>query len=466
MVISGEQPALIWRGQVFGYQALEARVVEAAARLRTLGIGEDTAVAVWAANCPDWVVLAHAIPRARGVIVPLNTRLTDDEIAWQCARANVKLVLADEALAPRAPGRVVSFAALRDVAPSQDPVPREVDPDRPHAILFTSGTSGRPKGVVLTWANQLASARASAAVVPIAPEDRWLLCLPLFHVGGLNILYRCWLAGACVLLHDSFSAEESNRAVDIEGATLVSFVDVMLRRTLEQRAGEPFPSSLRAVVVGGGPVSRDLIESCAQAIQTYGLTETCSMVTLVRPGAGRDERMSAGPPLPGIEIRIAEAGGEIQVRGPVVMRGYVGDESATLAAFDGGWLRTGDLGAIDGDGCLHVLSRREDLILSGGENVYPAEIEAVLREHPLVLEAVVVPIAHATWGQVPLAVILPRGPIASPEELRNFVAARLARYKVPEIALVPTIPYLPNGKPDRAAIRRLYGGGSPSAGGD
>jgi O-succinylbenzoic acid--CoA ligase len=451
--MTAEAPALVARGRTLTHAALAHRVANAAGRLRALGLGEGARVGLWAENGEEWVVVALAVERVGAVLVPLNTRLADPEIQWQVDRAALPVVIAGDAYAARAlhGSRLVSYDEWRGLpvgdgsrAPANDYASREA------AIVFTSGTTGRPKGAVLTRGNRIASARASAAVLPLGPGDRWLASLPLFHVGGMGIVGRCMAAGACVVLPDSSSADDLGRAIEEEGVTHLSVVDATLRRILDARGGRPLPPRVRAAVVGGGPVSAALLDACPQAIASYGLTETCAMVTLVRPGAPREERRTAGRPLPGIELRIAEDG-VIEVRGPVVMRGYLDDPAATAAAIRDGWLRTGDLGEFDADGSLRVLSRRDDLIVSGGENVYPAEIEHALREHEEVADAVVIGIPDEKWGEVPLAVVALRRPGAP--DLRAFLEPRLARYKLPRIAFVDEIPRLASGKPDRVAVR-------------
>ncbi|MGE0355389.1 MAG: AMP-binding protein [Burkholderiales bacterium] len=452
--MNGKDLALVAAGEALDYAALEARVAAATGRLRSLGVGEGSRVGLWAENAIEWVVVALAVARAGAVLVPLNTRLADPEIAWQVSRAALPLVVAGDALASRAVGdcRVVSLAEWRAL-PLGDGSAAPVcdDEDRDAAIVFTSGTTGRPKGAVLTRGNQLASARAAAAVLPLAPGDRWLASLPFFHVGGLGLVQRCFLSGACVVLPASFSADDLDRAIEEEGITHLSVVDATLRRILEARGGTPLPDPVRAVVVGGGPVSPALLEACPQALATYGLTESCAMATLVRPGSPPAARRTAGPALPGIGLRIAEDG-VIELRGPTVMRGYLDDAAATAAAIRDGWLRTGDLGELDPDGSLRVLARRDDLIVSGGENVYPAEIEQALREHPEVADAVVIGVPDDRWGDVPLAIVELRRPGAP--DLRAFLAPRLARYKLPRVVLTGSIPRLANGKPDRDSLRK------------
>ncbi len=264
---------------------MEAQVRLTARRLNALGIREGERVALLARNSIDWVLLAHAIPRIGATLVPINTRLTPEEIAFRLESSNAGTIVHEEGFAiPDHPILALTPEDLRAVRPSEEAIPDAPDPDRTCALLFTSGTTGRPKGVLLTWASQIASAKACAGALGTRPDDRWLVCMPLFHVGGLNILYRCSLAGARVVLHERFDAAAVNAAIDHEGVTILSVVGVMLRRILEDRAGRPFPETLRAVVAGGGAVEAELIEACPQAIATYGLTETCSMITLVPLG--------------------------------------------------------------------------------------------------------------------------------------------------------------------------------------
>lgn len=447
-------PAIVSWSETVTREALGERVSAAAGRLRSLGVRERHRVGLWAENSVEWIVVALAVARVGGVLVPLNTRLADGEINWQVARAHLRVVIAGDAMAARAvcAARLVSLAEWRTLASGNgDAAAGGDDPAREAAIVFTSGTTGRPKGAVLTRGNQLAAARASCAVLPLAPGDRWLASLPFFHVGGMGIVERCLLSGACVVLPASFSADELGRSVEEQAVTHLSVVDATLRRILEARSGNGLPERVRAAVVGGGPVSPALLEACPQALASYGLTESCAMATLVRPGAAPAQRRTAGQALPGIELRIA-ADGVIELRGPTVMRGYLDDAEATRAAIVEGWLRTGDLGELDAEGSLRVLSRRDDLVISGGENVYPAEIEHALREHPQVADAVVIGIADEKWGEVPLAFVQLRAP-GSPD-LGAFLAPRLARYKLPRVEFVAEIPRLANGKPDRAALKK------------
>jgi len=451
-----DAPALVAGSECLDYRDLAVRVATATGRLRALGVAAGDRVGLWSANSVDWIVACLAVERSGAVLVPLNARLADPEIEWQLGLSRPKIALASDELAARAPRgtRWVAFDEWRRIEPGETgAAPQAKDPSRDAAVVFTSGTTGRPKGAVITRANRIASARAAAAVLPLARGDRWLASLPFFHVGGLGILERCLGAGACVELPASFSAGDLAQALEHSPVTHLSVVDATLRRLLEGRGGHGLPDRVKAAVVGGGPVSPALVEACPQAIATYGLTESCAMVTLVRPGADHDERLTAGRALPGIDVRIGDDG-VIEVKGAVVMRGYLDDEAATAEVIRDGWLRTGDLGEIDERGNLRVLARRSDLIVSGGENVYPAEIEQALLAHPDVADALVVGVPDARWGEVPLALVVARGP--GEPDLHAFLETRLARYKLPRIAFEPGIPRLANGKPDRAAVRARY----------
>jgi O-succinylbenzoic acid--CoA ligase len=275
----------------------------------------------------------------------------------------------------------------------------------------------------------------------VDPHDRWLACMPLFHVGGLSILFRAVLYGNTVVVHERFDPAAANRAFDRDGVTRASLVATMLARILEDRGDRPAPPQLRCVLLGGGPAPASLIERARELgfpiAPTYGLTEAASQVATRVPGDA-----GAGlQPLFGTEVRVVDAEdrdvpdgapGELLVRGPTVMRGYVDRPAETAETLRGGWLHTGDVAVRAGDGSLRILERRGDLFISGGENVYPSEVEGVLLEHPAVAEAAVAAIPDADYGQRPAAWLVFRAGVApDDEQLRAFCRKRLAGYKVP-----------------------------------
>jgi O-succinylbenzoic acid--CoA ligase len=483
-----ERAALVARGRTWSFAELDADATRTARRLAGHGVRAGDRVATLLHNGPGPAVLVHAALRLGVTLVPLNVRLSDAELAWQIADAAPRLLIVEErtaALAGRAHrhAAAVDIAALDSHEEADVPLRLAHDPATTLAIIYTSGTTGQPKGAMLTVGNHWWSAVGSALNLGTRADDRWLACLPLFHVGGLSILLRSAIYGITAVVHDGFDADAVNRALDEQEVTIVSVVAVMLQRMLDARDDRPYPASLRCVLLGGGAAPRPLLERCARlgvpVVQTYGLTETASQVVTLAPEDALRKLGAAGRPLYPTELRIAAAGrdaaagepGEILVRGPVVMAGYAGRPEATARAIVDGWLHTGDIGHLDADGYLYVLDRRDDLIVTGGENVYPAEVEAALLAHPWVAEAGVVGAPDDTWGQRVVAVVRLAGAPdpASPDTidaLRAHCRARLAGYKVPgeiRIAAEP-LPRTASGKLRRAELRALSArAGSPSA---
>lgn len=379
---------------------LHAGAERAARRLAALGVGAADRVATTLPPGRDFAELLHAMPRLGAVLVPLNTRLAAAERQAQIDVAAPRVVVEEQLSGDEA------GVTLLD----------ELDPGGPFTVLFTSGSTARPKPVVLTYANHAASAAAADANLPLSPDDRWLCVLPLFHVGGLAVLIRSAIAGSAAVVHDGFQVHAVRASLETGEATLASFVPTMLRRLYA--AGLERAPALRAALLGGGPIPRDLLERSAElgipVLPTYGMTETASQVVT---GARGD---LAGRPLPGVELRIGDAG-EVLVRGPMVSAG-------ALAA--DGWLHTGDRGRIDADGRLHVEGRLKDVIVTGGENVAAAEVEEALLAHPAVDDAGVAPRPDPEWGEVVVAHVV-LSAAATDAELEAHCRERLGGYKVP-----------------------------------
>ena len=470
------------------FSSLDSYVTQTANYLAALGMGADDRVALLMRNSRTCVTLVHALSRLGAVLVPLNTRLAPAEIGWQLRDVRARWLLHDpvNAMAATTAVRDAERPALHLVLVDENSVasmPTQAAPpnsvrfhlDAPHSILYTSGTTGHPKGAVLTFGNHWWSAVGSALNLGLSPDDRWLACLPLFHVGGLAILLRSVIYGNTAILHESFDPNAVNQAIDEEQVTIISVVSVLLRRMLEARGGRSYPASLRCVWLGGGPASPELLEACLRhdvpVVQTYGLTEAASQVATLSPEDARRKSGSAGKALLPTEVSVvrdnveALAGeiGEIVVRGPTIMPGYVNNPEATAQALRDGWLHTGDLGYLDEEGFLYVVDRRDDLIISGGENVYPAEVEAVLLSHPAVEEAGVTGLPDQRWGQVPAAYVKVRQGLALTEaDLEAYCTARLARYKVPaRFRFVESLPRNAAGKLLRRELREP--GSGPSA---
>jgi o-succinylbenzoate---CoA ligase len=457
--------ALWFSGQAWSYRALDAEVVRWTEAVAARGVGQGDRVAVLSTSHPTVTFLFWALGRLGAVFAPLNARLTPAELKPLVEVVEPRLLLALEALRDRLPG-AESLGALAD-GPRAPRVPEHAaTPDTPRVILFTSGTTGRPKGAVLTEGAFRASCRASAVNLGPHPAPRWLGTLPLFHVGGLAMLTRTAYEGGCLLLHERFDADAVNRAIDSEGASHASFVATTLERVLDARQDRQLPGTFRCALIGGGPVPTALLNRARaaglKALQTYGLTEACSQVTTERPDEA--DGRTAGPPLPGLEVRIVATDGtpldpgqegDVEVRGPTLMTGYWNQPDATRDAFHDGWLRTRDVGVLDAKGRLTLLSRRTDLIVRGGENLYPAEIEAVLANHPAITESAVVGVPDPHWGELPFAFVVLRPGHALPGDLDAWCRSSLARFKVPVcFVAVETLPRNAMSKVERPVLRR------------
>jgi O-succinylbenzoic acid--CoA ligase len=388
------------------YAQLAARADETARRLAGRGVRAGDRVALALPPGEAFCVALHAILRLGAVAVPVDVRLGASE------RARIVAGVAEVVDGPVV-GTPASDARLRD----------RHDLDATAIVVHTSGTSGAPRAVELTYGNWLWSALGSAVALGLDPEERWLCALPLSHVGGLSIVLRSAIYATSAIVHERF---DTDRVLDAlmarDGPTVVSLVPTTLQRLLD--AGLRDPPALRWALLGGAPAPPALQGRAAAAgvpvAATYGLTEACSQVTTL------------GAPLFCTRVRVA-GDGEIQVSG------------ATVAPGSGPVLRTGDLGEWNADGALRVVGRKSDTIVSGGENVAPAEVEAVLETHPHVVEAAVHGRADAEWGEAVVATVVAADVEA--DELRAWCTARLAAYKVPKaIAFASALPRTESGK--------------------
>jgi len=426
-----DRVALVADGAEVTYAELEAESTWVARRLAAQGVRRDSTVALTMHPGREEVVLVHALMKLGAVLLPLGPKVTAEERAAILAVEEPALDLTD-------PGELTQTEA--DL-----PLLGEHDMDDIVCRLLTSGSTGSPHPVGLTYGNFLWSAVGSGFNIGVQPEDRWLCCMPLSHVGGLGIVMRSAIYGTTAVIHDGFDVDRVAAALAEERISVISVVATMLTRLLEAGADLSGP---RAVLVGGGPVPEEPLEEAigrgATVVQTYGLTEACSQVTTLAPGEARRKLGSAGRPLLTTHLRIQD--GEILVQGPTVAPGHADAD---------GWLHTGDLGRIDEDGFLYVDDRIDDMIVSGGENIVPAEVEKVLLRHPEVADAAVVGREDPEWQQAVTAiVVLEDGSEVTPDELRRHCAEALAGFKVPKrVELAAALPRTPSGKLMRRALR-------------
>lgn len=450
------------------YAALDGLTNDCGRQLLAAGLEPGQRLGVLLPNCLTYVCLIHACARLGVVLVPLNSRLTPAELSWQVAAAGCDLLVyaaefSQTATAVAGPQLLLQDEDLTPAARPDVPAPFALE--KIQAIVFTSGTSGRPKGVPLSFNNHFYSALGSAYRLGVQVDDLWLSCLPLYHVGGLAVIFRSCLYGTAVDLHPRFQLEAVNDSLDRKPITLISLVPTMLYRLLEVRT--TWPDSLRLLLLGGAAATADLVEKARAArlplATTYGLTEAASQVATMLPDAVCDKPGSVGKPLLFTTVKIvADDGhacapneyGELIVSGPTVMGGYLQEGGGPAAAKTPTAYATGDIGYFDEAGDLWLVQRRSDLIVSGGENVYPAEVEGVLKRQTAVKQVCVTGVPDAEWGQVVAAlVVLEPGSPVSTADLEAHCRASLAGYKIPRFfQFAGTLPQTASGKIARQVV--------------
>lgn len=464
--LTPERTAIETKEEKITFLELHEKVGSICEHLSYLQIEKGQKVAVLMKNGTQMITVIHALSYIGAVAVLLNTRLSREELLWQMDDAEVVCLVTDQEFETEQV-LVYAFEEVVNGPKKTAVVQEEFSLEESMTIIYTSGTTGKPKGVILTYGNHWASAVGSSLNLGLRDDDCWLACMPMFHVGGVSLLMKNIMYGMRILLVPKYDPDFIHEAIKTRGITIISVVSKMLMDLLERLGKETYPSSLRCMLLGGGPAPKPLLETCVTkgipVYQTYGMTETSSQICTLSADYMLTKVGSAGKPLFSCQLRIEKDGevvppnveGEIVVKGPNVTHGYFKREDATRETIIDGWLHTGDLGYLDEEGFLYVLDRRSDLIISGGENIYPAQIEEVLLANPKVVEAGVVGKADEQWGQVPAAFIVKAADITE-EELIKFCEEKLARYKVPrEVHFLLELPRNASKKLLRRELRHL-----------
>ncbi|MFD3620582.1 class I adenylate-forming enzyme family protein [Streptomyces sp. NPDC058676] len=461
-----------------GHQSLTnsqllSRVRMAARQLQDLGIGPGDVVALRLTNRVEIVILLFAAWRLGATITPVNPSMTDVEVARQLQDSGARLLVVEDGAAVVAHGvAVLAVGELYEgtVEPDQAPL---LDPATLALLIYTSGTTGVPKGVMLDHANIDAMVEMGRQALEVGPADRCLLILPLFHVNGIVVsVLLPLLVGASVVVAGRFDPRTFFDLVEQERPTFFSAVPTIysILAALPDDV-RPDTSSLRFGVCGAAPASADLLSRFEARygfplVEGYGLSEgTCG--STINPVNGPRRAGTVGLPFPGQEIRIVDADGsevapgldgEVVVKGPNVMRGYLGRPDETAKVIVDGWLHTGDVGHLDAEGYLTLVGRSKDMIIRGGENIYPKEIEDVLAGDSSVLEAAVIGVPDEKWGEVVVAYVQPRpGSNVDPSALKALCARSLTGYKRPTaFFVVEAIPKNAVGKIDKASLRTRH----------
>ena len=442
-----DEIALEYRGATYTFGDIDRRSDRMAALFRARGLETGDRLCIYLPNCIELIDIYLACIKLGVIFVPINILYRDREIAHILRDAEPKALIAAENVEASVP--LWPLAELGPPADAERPaVP--LDGDAPAAIVYTSGTTGTSKGAILTHNNFAANAMNLNGCWQISAADRFLLALPLFHVHALGNGLHCWLTSGCRMrLLDRFEhAKAASEFLDFR-PTLFFGVPTVYVRLLDMPhdAAREIGGFMRLFVSGSAPLSAQVFEEFRAKfghaiLERYGMSET--LMNISNPYAGERRPGTVGLPLPGVSARIAN--GEVQLRGPNIFAGYWRREDATRAAFDDGWFRTGDMAERSPDGYYTLLGRKSDLIISGGFNIYPREIEDFLTEQPEIAEAAVVGIADRLRGEIPVAYIVPRGSVDA-AELESRCRARLASFKAPRaFIMVEKLPRTALGK--------------------
>lgn len=487
--------AVKFEEMVYSYRDLDDRSNRVATGLRHAGLSPGDRVGLLARNCPEQFEVILGASKAGIVTVPLNWRLSPSEVAYILNNCGAGFLVVDaefqeliEEIRGDLPalGKYVVIGAAdsakdyekwRGMQAADDPR-FPVLPDDVALLLYTSGTTGRPKGVMLTSRNLFSLLDKVGPMWGLDRDTRSIACMPLFHIGGIGWALAALRFGGQVVLTRAFDAEDLLETIDRDRATHVNLVPAMIGALVAAPSvGIRDLSSLKMILYGTAPIGKQTLAAALKAfncafVQVYGLTETTSAITQL--DAAHHNRVddailsSAGRPYPWVEARIvnptslapcgADEPGELWVRSAQTMRGYWNDPEATAATICDGWLRTGDIAYVDAEGFLYLTDRLKDLIVSGGENIYPAESERILLEHPAVLDVAVIGVPDPRWGEVAKAIVVVRpGMSVSDDELVQHVRRHLAHFKCPaSVEFVEGLPRNAAGKVMKRLIREPY----------
>ncbi|WP_063041955.1 fatty-acid--CoA ligase FadD5 [Nocardia grenadensis] len=493
-VMRPDEVALRFRGADTTWRQLHERSQKFADALARRGVGLGDRVLILALNYPEYLEAVFGINALGAIAVPVNFRLTPPEVAYIVGDSGARAVVTDTVLQPlatavqgQAPGLehcfviggtsadgVVGFAdAIAEAGDAHTPL--DIPEDTPCLIMYTSGTTGSPKGAILSYGNMNSQALTCIRALQLEQESIGFCTSPLFHIAGLGSLAPAFLLGAKTVLHPlgAFSATEFLDAVEAEQATSAFCVPAQWQLICDEPTVKQRKLALRALSWGAAPASDTVLKAMADAfpdafnVAVFGQTEM-SPITCVLEGKDAIRKLgSVGKVIPTIQARIVDDEmndvapgevGEIVYRGPTMMSGYWNKPEATADAFAGGWFHSGDLVRQDDEGFVYVVDRKKDMIISGGENIYCAEVENVLFSHPKIREAAVIGKAHEKWGEVPVAVVALNDPAdaLTLAELESFLNENLARYKHPkELVLVAELPRNASGKVVKVELRKL-----------
>lgn len=453
-------PALITTDRSFTFSELDSYVEAAARRFEQEGFGPGDVIALSGAPNTEYVVALLGMLRLGAIACPVNPKFPEEYARKLLERVGAKTVaLAEEtsatlALPACAEGNRPPWMEGCGESSSPDAMSLNLDERRPATIIFTSGSTGDPKAAMHSIGNHIHSARLSNQNIRVEPGDRWLLSLPLYHVAGIGVVFRCLMGGAAMAI--PAPGAPLAEAVRESGATHVSLVATQLHRLLQSAEGRAALRTMKAILLGGSGIPESLVREAyglgLRIHTSYGMTEMSSQVTTTRPCDPIERLLTSGAPLDPDMLRIAEDR-EIQVCGKTLFLGYLDGGQLRRPLTSDGWFATGDLGELDDGGYLRVTGRKDNMFIAGGENIQPEEIEATLCRCPGVLEAIVVPVSHPEFGAVPVAFVRCASGVPVEDALRAALGSRLPNFKIPRRVYSWPEEIAPAGiKPDRRAL--------------
>ena len=460
------------------YRELEMRIQFCVKMFALSGIVKGDRLAVIASNSVEYAITIFVACRIGAALVPISTRMNRDTQIDCIQRAKCGLLLVDRQREQFAKESGFEYRLLETIEQkiSPDPIANQdstishgIPLDLETSIVFTSGSEGSPKGAVLTFGNHYYNALASNENIRLDRGDCWLAALPFYHVGGMAILFRTALAGCSAYITGAFDAEQINRLIDDEKITHVSLVPTMLESLLSERNMKPFSDSLKVILLGGGPIPDSMIKTTRRlslpVLTTYGMTEAASQICTMSPDDPKEKLSSSGRPLKHCEARIigddekavgANVEGDIAIRGRIVFKGYLEEESDGTFDSDG-WFRTEDIGCFDEYGYLYVKDRKQDMFISGGENIYPSEIEKAALTFPGISDCAVIAVDDRKWGKRPVLFVKSGNVEFNISELRSYLEIHLSRILLPDAIIeIDELPRKSIGKIDRERLIEMY----------
>ncbi|KRN78851.1 o-succinylbenzoate--CoA ligase [Fructilactobacillus lindneri] len=465
-LLTPKRMALSFKQQSWNFTELKQQVIKVCNHLVGSNIQKLQRVAILGNNTPQLYFTILALQQLGIEIVFINKNLALPEIHYQLQDAQISLLIyADEfqnKLQKLASVTLISLNNLMRAKTSDaaDFIKSEFDLNQVTSIMYTSGTTGKPKGVLQTYRNHWSSAIGANLNLPVTAKDTWICAVPLFHISGFSIMMRSLIYGMSVRLYDHFDEESINHDLITGVGTIISVVPYMLKKLLSKKS-EPYSSYFSYMLLGGGEIDIATLQACRDeqinVIQSYGMTETASQVVALNPIDAINKIGSVGKPLFPVSLKIADSialnqVGQVLLKAANISPGYLNETNHNQFTSEG-WFKTGDLGYLDSDGFLYLKSRLSELIISGGENIYPREVENVINQFPGIVESAVIGKQNSTWGSVPVAFIV-TNKVINLQQLSDYLTSKMAKYKVPkQFILIDELPKTNNGKIRRKLLQ-------------